>query len=378
MKYTLSFLMFIFSASNVFAQKETFDLTTFTTPKAWKRLPGEGTMRFTKEDPANGTYGLITLYKSVPGTADAKENFDLAWTSLVKEMVTVSTAPEMQPKETEAGWETLSGYAPFENEGNKGVVILVTSSSYGKMVNLVILTNTEVYEKDITAFVESITLKKPIVTNVESVNSATSTVKSQQVKTDGFAFSTTNFDDGWTSNVQNDWVQVNKGDIKVLIHYPDKNADTYNSVLLDGLKNAWNVLVAPKYSSASGMEFKQASGWEPVEFAEAGMVEKATGKKVYVVLFKKNFSGGGGKYIEFITPDKKTFEQEFGSYENAAANSGTGWDKMVQMANYNKFAVAASDLKGKWTSDFTGMTQYVNAYTGASAGANTHASNESF
>ena len=48
------------------------------------------------------------------------------------------------------------------------------------------------------------------------------------------------------------------------------------------------------------------------------------------------------------------------------------------MANYNKFAVAATDLQGKWTSDFFGLTQYVNAYTGASAGANSHASNESF
>ena len=51
---------------------------------------------------------------------------------------------------------------------------------------------------------------------------------------------------------------------------------------------------------------------------------------------------------------------------------------MAGMSNYNKFAVAASDLKGKWSSNFTGMTQYVNAVTGADAGANTHASNENF
>ena len=55
-------------------------------------------------------------------------------------------------------------------------------------------------------------------------------------KQDGFAFTTTNFDDGWTSVVQEDWVQVTKGNIKVLIHYPNKKADEYNSVLLDGLK----------------------------------------------------------------------------------------------------------------------------------------------
>ena len=45
------------------------------------------------------------------------------------------------------------------------------------------------------------------------------------------------------------------------------------------------------------------------------------------------------------------------------------WNKMANMVTYNKFAMAASDLSGKWTSNFTGMTQYVNAYTGADAGS---------
>ncbi|MBK6633590.1 MAG: hypothetical protein IPG38_04090 [Chitinophagaceae bacterium] len=48
------------------------------------------------------------------------------------------------------------------------------------------------------------------------------------------------------------------------------------------------------------------------------------------------------------------------------------------MANYNKFAIAASDLGGKWTSDFSGAIQYVNAYTGFDAGMDTHASVENF
>ncbi|HTE30901.1 MAG TPA: hypothetical protein VK666_11045, partial [Chryseolinea sp.] len=498
------------------------------------------------EDTAKDTYCLITLYKAMPATANPKENFDMAWTSLVKEMVKVSAAPEMQAASTENQWETLSGYAPFVKDDNKGVVVLVTSTGFNKMMNLTLLTNTDVYEKEIAAFLESVDLKKPEATadnnatntaiigtwgssasdnssfrmkngvmnyirrqytfnadgsysfvskafdplmdkiflgketgtyqvsgNMISINPKKSVLDAwskkdgtddwgKQVNTQdiplekatyqftrhyfsgiqtwnlvlqadratkrdgpysssdvfknawyygplsannpqiklpgsasvikeevqkqpepvsqGFSFSTTNFDDGWTSIVQEDWVQVTRKNIKALIHYPNKKADAYNSVILEGLKNAWNVLVAPRYSSATNMEFRSASGWEAIEFAEANMVERVTGKTVYVVLFKKNFSTGSGKYIEFITPDKATFVQEFGSYENAAANFGTGsgWDKMAAMANYNKFAVAAADLKGKWTSNFTGMTQYVNAYTGASAGADTHASNESF
>ena len=173
--------------------------------------------------------------------------------------------------------------------------------------------------------------------------------------------------------MQEDWVEVIKGNIKVLIHYPNKNADAYNSVLLDGLRNAWDILVAPKYSSATNFEFKPYSGWEPIEFAEADMVEKTSGRNVHVVLFKKNYSNGSGKYLEFITPDKNSFEQEFGAY-----GTDLVWDKMAAMANYNKFAVAASDLSGTWTSNFSSALQYINANTGADAGMATHASNEKF
>jgi hypothetical protein len=377
MKYIFNFFAFFFSVANLFAQKETFDITTFTPPKAWKKQPAESAIQFTKEDAAKGTYCIITLFKAVPGTANSKENFDLTWTSVVKEMVTVSTSPEMQTPATENGWEAQSGYAPFESEGTKGIALLVTSSGFQKMVNIVILTNTDVYEKNITDFLESVSLKKPADGTGQINKPITNPVKPQQstiAKSDGFAFTTTNFDDGWTSTVQENWVQVVKGNIKVLIHYPNKSADTYNSVVLDGLKNAWNVLVAPKYSTASNFEFKPITGWQSIEFAEADAVEKGTNKSVHVVLFKMNYSGGNGRYLEFITSSKNSFEQEFGAYHQTTS----GWEQMEKMANYNKFAIAASDLKGKWTSNFTGMQQYVNAYTGASAGADTHASNENF
>jgi hypothetical protein len=158
------------------AQQQTFDITTYTIPPGtgWKKQATENAIQFSKEDAAKGTYCMITLYKSVPGTANAKENFDLAWASLVKEMVTVSAAPEMQSPATENGWEAQSGYAPFETDGNKGVAVLVTSSSASKMVNIIILTNTDAYEKEMTGFLESLSFKKQAVAPKEPTASASS------------------------------------------------------------------------------------------------------------------------------------------------------------------------------------------------------------
>ena len=382
MKKILLLICFYIFVNVAFAQKETFDYASYAAPQGWKKEKTQHAMQFTKEDKATGGYCAITLFKALPAKSDAKENFDLAWSSVVKKMVTVSTEPEMQEAETENGWLTFSGYAPFVEDENKGVVILVTATSNNKMMNLIVLTNTNVYEKEMTAFIESISLKKLAV---EKNSTPTKIVEpantnQQPIKNSGFAFTTTNFDDGWNSIVKEDWVEVTKGNNIVLLHYPNKAADAHNFVLLDGLKNAWDILVAPRYSSATNMDFKSSGSWESIEFGEADMIENATGKSVHVVLFQKNFSNGSGRYIEFITPDKNSFEQEFGTFEKASANYGNGPEfvKMANMVNYNKFAVSAADLKGLWTSNFTGMTQYVNAYTGADAGANTHASNESF
>jgi hypothetical protein len=246
------------------------------------------------------------------------------------------------------------------------------------MVNVLVLTNTQAYEPNITAFLGSISLKKPVGETPTSPAKQATAPASQgalpSAAASGYAFTTTKFDDGWTSTVQEDWVYVAKGNIRVLIHYPNKYADAYNSVVLEGLKNAWDVLVAPRYSSAANFEFKPITGYQAIEFAEADAVEKGTGHTVHVVLFKMNYSSGAGRYLEFITPNKNSFEQEFGAYHQTTS----GWEKMENMANYNKFGIASADLRGKWTNDFSGSLSYVNAYTGASAGTDTHASVENF
>lgn len=374
MKKVTAFVLISLSI-NAVAQQQTFDITTYTAPKGWAKQATESTIQFSKEDAAKGTYCLIMLFKALPGAPDSKTNFDAAWETVVKETVTVSASPEMQTPAAENGWEVQSGYAPFEAEGSKGIVLLVTSTGFQKMVNILVLTNTDVYEKEMTAFLESITLKKitPAV-NKPTPNSVKPVQATTAEKKDGFAFTTTNFDDGWTSTVQEDWVQVTKGDIKVLIHYPNKKADEYNTVLKESDYTAWNILVAPRYSNLKNLEWKTIQSWQSITFMQGEATENSTGKQVHIVLFKKHYSNGSGSYLEFVTDNKAIYEREFGPYHNTELD----WDKTANMQFRNKFAIGAADLKGKWTNNFSGMTQYVNAYTGASAGANTHASNQNF
>jgi hypothetical protein len=90
------------------------------------------------------------------------------------------------------------------------------------------------------------------------------------------------------------------------------------------------------------------------------------GKNVFVVLFKRGKSG----WIEFICPDKASFSKNFNLDQSKLEYYTTfeTWEPLKRMASYNKFAVAASDLTGKWASWSGSNVQYVNAYTGLDAG----------
>lgn len=355
-----------------FSQKQVFDLAAYTAPKGWSKKATAQTVQFTKENTTTGAFCLITLYKAIDATSTPKENFDAAWSTLVKEVVSVTSEPEMQPAVTENGWEAQSGYAPFESDGSKGIALLVSSSGYSKLVNILIMTNTDAYETEMTKFLESVDLKKPVTTKTPVIKKTEEPVKSQPVTTGQFAFNTTNFDDGWTAVEKPDWVEVTKGNLKVLLHYPKEG--TIFPADPEPLTNAaWNILVAPRYSSLRNYKTAYINTYNRPYLGMGYLTENSSGKEVFVLLFRQGETG----WIEFIAPDKNSFIQQFKTDPEAVR-----WDTDSDLMNplsfmktYNKFAIAASDFKGKWTSDFTGIQQMYHVYTGNYAGMNVHQSN---
>jgi hypothetical protein len=374
------FFLILLIGCNTSAQKQTFNLATYIPPVGWKKQAKPDLVQFTKQDDSKGTYCIITLYKGVDATDDAKANFDHSWDALVKETLGVSATPEMQAPAKENDWDVQSGYASFENDGNQGTALLVTATGFNKAVNVLILTNSNTYEPQVTKFLESIDLKKPAEKPASTVQSPKQQpTQSQTIATGGFKFTTTNFDDGWTSTVKEDWVEVTKGDIKVLLHYPNPNVKPANTDVNVMCEAAWNVLVAPRYNNIQNYEIVPGvMDYERPYLAQAYLDDKATGKKLFVALFKKGNTG----WMEFITSDKNAFIQAFEvdiSKINSYSNSEV-WAKLVKMNGYNKFAVAASDINGtgKWSDFFASNTYYANVYTGASAGMSTYSSSQFF
>lgn len=361
--------LFFYACS--FAQKETFDIVSYMPPNGWVKSQKAGTITFTKEN-NKGEFCLITIYKSTAATANAQENFNLAWESLVKENLGITTAAVMQPGSTDNGWETKMGSAPFEKDGIKGAAILVGSSQLGKMVNLLTITNSNVFQTELETFLESVSLKKP-----ESGKKQETQTQANQIVTNNssYAFTTSNFDDGWVSVEKADWVEVSKNDLKVLIHYPKEG--TRFPADPDVLTNAaWNSLVAPRYNNLKNYKTAYISDYNRPYLAMATVTNKETGQEKYVVLFNQGETG----WIEFITANKSSFINAF-QFDPETVNHNSEVNllrPLSKMGSYNRFAVATSDLSGKWATNFSNNTHYVNIYTGNSAGMSTYTSSQEF
>ena len=155
-------LLLITFAAIVPAQtRETFDIAAFRSPRGWNKQSDQNSVRISTS--AGDDFCLITLFKSLSSLGASKTNFDASWDTIIKDTVTPTAAPQLSPVENKDGWEILSGFAPFEKDGTKGVVVLVNATGYGLMINAMVLTNTQTYEKDIAAFLDSIALTKPAV-----------------------------------------------------------------------------------------------------------------------------------------------------------------------------------------------------------------------
>ena len=155
----------ILTISNLAQGTETFDISSFQPPKGWAKQVKEDAVQFSIEDKAGGAFCLITLFKSLPGLGSQKENFEAAWATIVKETVPVSV-PEMIPADNKGEWLVAGGFSSFEKDGVKGVAVLYTATGYGRMVNALVLTNTQAYEPQATAFLESISFKKPVENSI--------------------------------------------------------------------------------------------------------------------------------------------------------------------------------------------------------------------
>lgn len=375
-KITL-FLILLFQFSNA---QQTFDVFTFKSPEKWNVSEKENSIIFSTVNESKGTWAQIDIIKSTTSKGNILDDFESEWKSLVIDRYGVTGQPIMIDTQTFQGWKVRTGLGKFFFNKDTASLLLNTFSNGTRCASFILVSNTTSYGTIMDEFLGTVAINsdsKPALTNAGNVdsknNGSMNSNGSSAILNDGFTFNTTNFEDGWTSVVKEDWVESTKGNIRVLLHYPREEDKKYYSQYKEHVSTFWNLLVAPRYSNLR--EYQSPDhllSWQPGLFAAGLLTDKATGRDVWVALFSKGKSG----WVEVITPDKKTFVENFGVDQPQLYFDE--WGKMLNLFGLNKFAVGENDLIGKWSDNFYGSTAYYSTVTGLYAGSTTFASSTQF
>ncbi len=158
---------------HVFAQKQTYDVVSYTLPKDWQQQQIDGGLQLSITDNKTRGYALALITSVTASTASAIENFTNHWNILVKGSVTVNSEPTITDSAKENGWDIISGNANYTDGSNTGMATLITATANGQTVSTIVMTNTKQFQADLLTFLNSLELAKP--SQAPSSNSANTT-----------------------------------------------------------------------------------------------------------------------------------------------------------------------------------------------------------
>lgn len=352
--FLIAAIFVLLFAFNIFAQQtEKFDIVSYTTPSGWQKTGNSDATFLTTEDKTKNVYCSITIFRAFASKGDSITNFNVAWNSLVTDSFKLLTLPQMSAPANDNGWTIESGAAAYEKNGAKGMLMLITTSGGEKMVNILVLTNTDAYQNQVSSFLESIKLPAAAASqnNIQQSQPQNNAASSSL---NAITKSTTNFSDGWTATVQPDYVVVTKGNFRVFLCYQIPINDQMRQAGIG--EYFWNNYAQTLFSVApAAVKRDDVLG---IDFAEGNAIDKQNGKSVFVAMSVLR-QDGNAKVVVAAAPDRQTYYNQFPRAENLGA-----------MANSNRFAVTQTDLVGDWDGRNAPFVQMYNIYTGNAAGLN--------
>lgn len=152
----------IILAAASFAQKQRFELVSYTMPKGWLQQRNEGGLQLSITNKRTGDYAIAVITKATASASSDAENFINDWNRLVKSTVQVNDEPEMQDPTSNSGWNIISGSAKYTDKNNTGSATLLTATGGGQTLSVVLMTNTKQYQNDLLALLNSLELAKAV------------------------------------------------------------------------------------------------------------------------------------------------------------------------------------------------------------------------
>lgn len=170
MKSITFLLLLTFFSDCLFAQKETFDIITYTPPINWKKEVTENVISYTITNETTQNWSRINIVKSTTSKGSIEQDFESEWQELIVKNYKPTQAPMLNERSETKGWKIKAGASKFAFNQNEAIVFLTTASGYNRCTSIVATTNSLDYLKDIETLLASVDLTKPDIVTAQSQN----------------------------------------------------------------------------------------------------------------------------------------------------------------------------------------------------------------
>ena len=161
-------LFVIFHFVSVFAQKEKFDIATFTPPQGWQRIDSNGIVLFVNSKTVNGltSFCQIFLFPSQQSNTQPSGAFQSEWNKHVVIPTGSTEKPSTKSEKTPEGWEVTTGYANINHLGITFTCILVCASGFGREMTFQVNLAGNDYMPEVQKFLDNLDLDSKAISSL--------------------------------------------------------------------------------------------------------------------------------------------------------------------------------------------------------------------
>jgi hypothetical protein len=366
-RFFLLLLLIIVFRANAKAQSNLYDIFSYKVPAGFTLKESNGYLYYYKNEGKN--YCQLFLYPAVSGQNDVEKDFAKNWDFFARNADQKVADPETKELDSLNGWQMIMGAA----RGLFGKQMFALTLSTFTKDDITYYAGAVFTDKkfipaaqefiasvvpDDEKFVRSSGNNNQPLQNIHTGSNTNASASSSITK------STTNFDDGWTASITNDYVKLSKAATELRLHYIDKALDDARPNTIDAPEYYWSKYVEP-YFTVSNLQKWSGVQYPVIYHLQADAVDKETGKQCFVAI--KIVYNGGARPIVVIAPDQNSYQQQFPHPND-----------IDPMLNANRFALTASDIAGTWKGGGGGGVEYYNAYSGTYAGMTAVSSTDEF
>lgn len=356
----------LFTATLVSAQSvKKYNIFTYTAPKGFVLKKLEQALFYEKKE--GKSYCQIFLYPAVNSLGEPALDFDKDWNSFARNASQGVTDPETRETDTTGNWQIIMGGARGQYNRQPFVITLTTISNGSLSYYAAAVFTEQKYIAPIREFIGSIQPDTTLFTASLPVQGNTNPATGNTIQpgnTTGITKSTTRFDDGWLGTPAESYVKLTRDKSEIRLYYPDEALENARPNTIDAPEYYWSKYISPFY------DIPNPEKWSGVQYPVIYHMQgygrdRQTGSACYLAI--KIVYSGGARPIVVKTTDQQTYQQLFPHPNDI--------DRMLY---YNKFAVTAADITGKWKGGGGGSVNYYSVYTGNWAGYSSLSTSDEF